>query len=463
LKHKGLFFLYIIGDVLGAMAVWIFLFYYRKTLFYVPYSITFQEFKNDDTFLYSLVVIPVFWLILFFYSGFYENVYLKSRLKEIVKTMMISLFGVSVLAFFLFLDDKYSMQDLFRVVMLYFLMQFAVITLFRVFLISLGKFQMRNGKAIVNSIIVFDVFDRTIFNNIAKNLPIGHQLVGYVNHNNEDRGLELPFLGYFENLSDLVSKHSIDDVIIQSSNKEFFIESINKLATNEVSIKAIADIPDILSRSFKFNKVEGPIFHEIYPDLMPLWEKNIKRTLDYGISLIAVIILLPFYLIVMLVLKISNGGNIFYTQERIGKNGKPFRIIKFRTMRSDAELDKPLLSSENDPRITKVGKFLRKWRLDEFPQFFNILKGDMSLVGYRAERQYFIEQIMKEAPYYQHLYRARPGITSLGMVKYGYAENVAQMIDRLKFDIIYIENMSLIFDIKIMIHTVLIMLKGKGR
>jgi exopolysaccharide biosynthesis polyprenyl glycosylphosphotransferase len=342
-------------------------------------------------------------------------------------------------------------------------MQFAVIALFRVFLVSLGKFQMRNGKRIVNSIIVFDVFDRIIFNNIAKNLPLGHQLIGYVNHNNEDRGLELPFLGYFENLSQLVSKYQIDDVIIQSSYKEFFIESINKLATNEVSIKAIADIPDIISRSFKYNKVEGPVFHEIYPDLMPLWEKNIKRSLDYGISLVAVILLLPFYLLVILVLKISNGGNIFYTQERIGKNGKSFRIIKFRTMQSDAESDTPLLSSENDPRITKVGKFLRKWRLDEFPQFFNILKGDMSLVGYRAERQYFIEQIMKEAPYYQHLYRARPGITSLGMVKYGYAENVAQMIDRLKFDIIYIENMSLIFDIKIMIHTVLIMLKGKGR
>jgi exopolysaccharide biosynthesis polyprenyl glycosylphosphotransferase len=463
LKHKGVFFLYIIGDVLGSLAVWIFLFYYRKTLFYVPYSITFNEFKDDTTFLYSLIVIPFYWLVLFFYSGFYENVYLKSRLKEIVKTILISMVGVSVLAFFLFLDDKYSMQDLFRVVMLYFVMQFAVIALFRVFLVSLGKFQMRNGKRIVNSIIVFDVFDRILFNNIAKNLPLGHQLIGYINHNNEDRGLELPFLGYFENLSQLVSKYKIDDVIIQSSNKDFFIESINKLATNEVSIKAIADIPDIISRSFKYNKVEGPVFHEIYPDLMPLWEKNIKRTLDYGISLIAVMMLLPFYLLIILVLKISNGGNVFYTQERIGKNGKSFRIIKFRTMRSDAESDTPLLSSENDPRITKVGKFLRKWRIDEFPQFFNILKGDMSLVGYRAERQYFIEQIMKEAPYYQHLYRARPGITSLGMVKYGYAENVAQMIDRLKFDIIYIENMSLIFDIKIMIHTVLIMLKGKGR
>lgn len=463
MKHKGLFLLYLIGDVIASLAVWIFLFYYRKTLFYTPYSITIKEFMNDTTFLYSIVVIPIFWMILFFYSGFYENVYLKSRLKEIIKTMLVALFGVSILAFFLFLDDKYSMQDLFRVVMLYFLSQFTLVSIFRVLLITFGKYQMRNGKAIVNSIIVFDVFDREVFNQIAKNLPIGHQLLGYVNHNNEDRGIELPFLGYFENLSHLVAKHQVNDVIIQSHNKEFFIESIINLATHEVSIKTLADIPDIISRSFRYNKVEGPVFQEIYPDLMPLWEKNIKRTMDYGISLVAVILLLPFYLLVMIILKISNGGDIFYTQERIGKNGKPFQIIKFRTMRSDAELDKPLLSSENDPRITKVGKILRKWRLDEFPQFFNILKGDMSLVGYRAERRYFIEQIMKEAPYYQHLYRTRPGLTSLGMVKYGYAENVAQMIARLKYDIIYIENMSLIFDVKIIIHTILIMLKGKGR
>ena len=164
-----------------------------------------------------------------------------------------------------------------------------------------------------------------------------------------------------------------------------------------------------------------------------------------------------------ILVKASSEGPVFFRQERIGKNGNAFQIIKFRTMCTNAEKDGPQLSSQNDSRITKIGKILRRTRMDELPQFWNVLRGDMSLVGPRPERAFYIEQIVQRAPHYLHLQKVRPGITSWGQVKYGYAENVDEMIQRLKFDILYIENMSIALDIKILFYTVSIVFRGLGK
>lgn len=187
-----------------------------------------------------------------------------------------------------------------------------------------------------------------------------------------------------------------------------------------------------------------------------------KRALDIIISILVLVLGFPLYLFTAIMVKRSSKGPIFYKQERIGQFGVPFNIYKFRSMYTDSEVTGPQLSSENDSRITPWGHTMRKYRLDEIPQFYNVLKGDMSLVGPRPEREYFIKQIVKIAPHYIHLQKVKPGITSLGQVKYGYAQSPEEMAKRLKYDILYIENMSIYLDIKILFYTIRTVISGEG-
>jgi len=274
----------------------------------------------------------------------------------------------------------------------------------------------------------------------------------------------LPYLGSLDELPQLIADNKVEEVIIaiEGNEHDTIGKIIGMLHYADVTIKAIPSLKDMLTGRVEQSAIFDTPLLEVSNRVMSAWQSNMKQIMDYFLSFIFLIILSPVIAILAIMIKLSGSGPIIYSQQRIGKNGKPFTIYKLRSMTIDAEKDEPLLSSSSDSRVTKIGRVLRRHRLDEIPNLINVLKGEMSLVGPRPERQYFIDQIIQKAPHYRRLLKVKPGITSWGQVKYGYASTVDQMIERLEYDLLYIENMSLLIDLKIIIYTGLIILNGKG-
>jgi len=453
----------VIIDYIFAALAWGVFFYLRKT------QIEEQVFIADSKFYLGLTLVPVFWISIYFIQGTYHDIRRMFRLKMVNLTLVASFLGTIILFFTLLIDDdvksyQYFYRSIFFLLGLHFFIAIVPRVIFNTLLI---QFIRTNGHGFKTIIIGGNEKAVEIYNELIQQQQNTNYFIGYVNVNGKDTLLDgvVPYLGHANNLEEIMSRHETEEVIlaVESSDHNRLKDIISRVDNGRIRIKLLPDMYAILSGSVEMTNIYGALLIEIIPDPMPFGQQQVKRLMDVVISLLAVVCLIPFYLFSALAVKLSSPGPIFFLQERVGINGKIFSIIKFRTMYINSEEKGPQLSSEGDLRITPIGRFMRKTRLDEFPQFVNVLLGQMYLVGPRPARQFYIDQIVQVEPQYIHLTKVRPGITSWGQVKYGYAENVEQMLQRMKFDLIYLKNRSLALDIKIMFYTVIIVIKAKGK
>ncbi len=401
----------------------------------------------------------------------YRTWFARSRFDELTTLFKASFVGIFILFFLIFYDDMIHGQSAGNryLIFLYWSIFLVFVGSGRLFVRSLQRYLLIKGVGRRNALIIgynpkaFNI-QRTITNYRGLGLdPVGYVAVKEENIGKEYDGVKV--YDTFENINKVIDKLDVKEIILalEKHEDDVLISVISKCEDKQVGLKIVPDLYEIISGQARTNQIYGFPLIDIMPQLMPEWEKKLKRIIDIFISLLILVITLPVTIITAIAIKLDSKGPVFFLQERMGQNGKVFKVIKFRSMIDNAEAySGPVWSHKDDPRITKVGKFIRKVRIDEIPQMINVLKGEMSLVGPRPERPYFVEKLTKEIPLYKRRLRVRPGVTGWAQVKHKYDETIDDVKTKLRFDLFYIENMSLRMDFKILFRTIFVVLSGRG-
>lgn len=458
-------FFQLVTDIIAIVITTLIQYYLRFETGIYAYPVSFEPIY---IFLMTLFL-TCYWLLIFWFSGLYKNWYIRSPFDEFFTIIRATFFGSFLIMFLIFMDGSPSTRQLF-------LIYFALIT----FNVTLGRFiikriqkYLREKKILYIPSIIIGTTEKALelYQKTENSPSWGYKVIGFISLENggnivTDKQNKLPYLGEISKLTELLDEFMPQEVLIatESPNRQLMIKIAAICSEKNIVVKIVPDLYDIFMGQVRTLPVYGIPLIEITTQILKPWERIIKRVIDIIFSIIVLIIGIPLWILIAIIIKIESKGPVLYKQERVGRNGKIFQMYKFRSMVQDAEKDGPQWAKVNDPRVTKFGYFLRKSHLDEIPQFINVLKGEMSIVGPRPERTYFVNKYSLLVPYYRRRLIVRPGITGWWQVNYtSYLENVEEIESRLKDDFYYIENLSLRLDIEIIIRTVYLMLKGHGQ
>ncbi len=460
---------FFVTDILTLIGSWYAFYFIRFELGWLDVAVN----VTPPHLLLPAVVVAFFWILIFATFGLYRNLYLISRFDEVVRILKVSIIGVLILFFLLFIDsmgwNQGNLDSVKYVTFMYWMVVFSCVSVGRLVVLSYQIRQVKRGKGVHKAFIVgIGEMATQIHENIKRHALSGMNVIGYVSESptsiKDINGI--PVVGTIEDVNRLIREHDVKDVLVavDPAHENVLIRILDAIEIPDVSVKLVPNFYQLISGMNQTNQIHGLPLIEVMPDPMPSWEKVAKRTMDLAFSLVILVVLLPVMIVVAVLVKLTSKGPVIFAQNRVGLHGHEFTIYKFRTMITDAEkATGPVFAQKRDPRITPLGFWMRKLRLDELPQLWNVLKGDMSLVGPRPERPFFVDQFKKEIPLYSRRLRVKPGITGWAQVKWKYDESFEDVVEKTKYDLFYVENISLRMDIKILLNTIMTVITGKGQ